>query len=50
MKIVKFNIPAEVKKALRGEKTKVDALTLLHSIGDCYLAALKAKTVALHWQ
>ena len=42
MSYLKFHVPTEVRKALKGKKTKVDALSLLHAIGPQYLEMVKA--------
>jgi hypothetical protein len=42
MNITKFHIPTEVRKALKGKKTKVDTISLFHAIAPQYLDMLDA--------
>lgn len=43
MTYTKFNVAAELRKFLRGKKTKVDAGTLLSVVGARYLEMLKGR-------
>jgi hypothetical protein len=42
MELVKYRIPTEVRKALKGKPTKVRIETLFHAIAPYYLEAMKA--------
>jgi hypothetical protein len=42
MRVVKFHIPTEVRKALKGKKTKVPLASLFLAIAPEYLEMLKA--------
>jgi hypothetical protein len=51
MAYTRFNVTAELRKFLKGKKTKVDAETLLLVIGGRYLEALKDRRSddSVHW-
>jgi hypothetical protein len=44
MNIIKFHIPTEVRKALKGKKAKVDTVSLFHAMAPQYLEMLKILT------
>ena len=46
MGFAKYSIPTEVRKSLRGKRTKVDIVVLFHAIAPQYLRMLKAEAVA----
>ena len=39
--VIKYNVLTEARKVLRGEKTKVDEATLLHTLAGMFVAAQK---------
>ena len=41
MSFAKFHIPTEVRKALKGKKTKVDIVSLFHAMAPQYLRMLE---------
>jgi hypothetical protein len=47
MKLVRYNIPAEVRKAVKGKPTRVSIESLFHAIAPQYLRMLKAESAAV---